>query len=133
MVDNRYSKNAGSVHSLSYHIVFCPKFRRGVLTGNVADALEARLREKAQEQGFEIHNLAIRPDHVHLFVSADPTDAPCRIVSQLKGYTARCLRRDFPPLRSRLPCLWSRSYYIGSTGHVSDETVRRYIEAQKGV
>jgi putative transposase len=79
----------------------------------------------------EIETLEIMPDHVHLFVSADPTDAPQRLANQFKGFTSRMLREKYPVLRSRLPSLWSRSYYVGSVGHVSEATIRKYIEAQK--
>jgi putative transposase len=72
------------------------------------------------------------PDHVHLFVESDPTRAPGHIAAQFKGFTSRILRQEFSHLRSRLPALWSRSYYIGSVGHVSAATVQRYIENQKG-
>ena len=130
--NSRYRKSAGCVSSLHYHIVWCPKYRRPVLGGAVTPTLEALLREKAAELGLEIRSLSVQPDHVHLFISAPPTEPIPRIVNQMKGYSARRLREQFPALKSRLPCMWSRSYYVGSVGHVSDETVRRYIEAQKG-
>ena len=71
------------------------------------------------------------PDHVHLFVESDPTLAPSHLAAQFKGFTSRVLREEFPSLVSRLPTLWSRSYYVGSVGHVSEKTVRDYIENQK--
>jgi putative transposase len=80
-----------------------------------------------------VHALEVMPDHVHLFVEADPTLAVAEIVNRFKGRSSRLLRTEFPPLRSRLPTLWSRSYYAGSVGHVSAETVQAYIAAQKGV
>ena len=90
------------------------------------------LQAEARGLAVTIEALEIMPDHVHLFVAADPTDAPQRLANQFKGYTSRLLRQKYPELRSRLPNLWSRSYYVGSAGHVSEETVKRYIEAQKG-
>ena len=131
-MEERYRKNAGAVHSLKYHIVWCPKFRRPVLVNAVADRLRELLTEKAAELGMEIQALEIRPDHVHLFVEADPTRCVAEILNRLKGYTSRVLREEFPSLRSRLPTLWSRSYYAGSVGHVSTATVERYIADQKG-
>ena len=71
------------------------------------------------------------PDHLHLFVDCPPTLAPQQLANQFKGYTSRVLRDEFPHLRSRLPSLWSRSYYVGSAGHVSTETIQNYIEQQK--
>lgn len=128
----RYAKNAGAVFSLKYHLVWCPKYRREVLTNSVASRLKELLEEKAQELEMTIHALKIMPDHVHLFVESDPRFSVARITNQLKGYTSRMLRKEFQVLRSRLPTLWSRSYYAGTVGHVSDATVRQYIANQKG-
>ena len=131
-MDSRYAQNAGATFSLKYHIVWCPKYRRPVLEGEVADRLEALLVEKAGELGLLIHALEVMPDHIHLFVEGDPTRCVAEIVNRLKGYTSHVLREEFPSLRSRLPTLWSRSYYAGSVGHVSAATVERYIAEQKG-
>ncbi len=106
-----YRKNAGAVFSLKYHVVWCPKYRRAVLVGAVAERLEALLREKIADEGLTVHALEVMPDHVHLFVESDPTWAPAALVGRLKGYTSHVLRDEFPHLRSRLPTLWSRSYY----------------------
>lgn len=131
MVDTRYRKSAGCVYSLKYHLVWCPKYRRNVLVEPVDARLKELLHEKAEELGAEIHALEVMPDHVHMFVESDPTLAPSHLAAQFKGSTSRILRQEFPSLRSRLPTLWSRSYYVGSVGHVSDATVRRYIANQK--
>jgi len=72
------------------------------------------------------------PDHVHLFLETDPTRAPAHIAAQFKGYTSNVLRREFPEIRSRLPTLWSRSYFIGSVGSVTAAAIQHYIESQKG-
>ena len=132
MVDNRYRRHAGSVFSLKYHFVWCPKYGRPVLVGQIADDLRNLLHRKARELQVTIEALEIAPDHVRLFVSADPTEAPQRLANQFKGFTSHVLRQRYPKLRSRLPSLWSRSYYVGSIGDVSEEAVKQYIEAQKG-
>jgi putative transposase len=131
-MDSRYAQNAGAVFSLKYHVVWCPKYRRPVLVADVADRLPALLAEKASELGMTIHALEVMPDHVHLFVESDPTRCVAEIVNRLKGSTSRVLREEFPSLRSRLPTLWTRSYFAGSVGHVSAATVERYIAEQKG-
>ena len=128
----RYAKNAGAVFSLKLHLVWCPKYRRPVLGGAVASRLETLLRDKARDLELTIHALEIMPDHVHLFVEFDPRVSVAEIVNRLKGYTSRVLRQEFGFLKSRLPTLWSRSYYAGTIGHVSEATVRKYIESQKG-
>jgi putative transposase len=131
MADPRYTSHAGGVYSLKYHLVWCPKYRLPVLVDRIADDLRDLLHEKADALQVTIEALEIMPDHVHLFISADPTEAPQRLANQFKGFTSRRLRERHAVLRSRLPSLWSRSYYVGSIGHVSDKTVRQYIEAQR--
>jgi putative transposase len=121
-----------AAYNINYHFVWCPKYRRKILTGPIAIRLEELLREKAKEIGGEILDLTIQPDHVHLFCSFPPTIAPYQIMHRLKGYTAHELRREFDELNTRLPNLWTRSYYCGTAGHVSAATIQRYIEAQKG-
>lgn len=128
----RYAYNSGAVFSLKLHLVWCSKYRRPVLTGPVEGDLRRLLLEKSLELGLIVHALEIMPDHVHLFIGYDPTRSVAEVVNRLKGFTSHELRSAHPSLRSRLPTLWSRSYYSGSVGHVSDAVVRRYIAAQKG-
>jgi putative transposase len=132
MNETRYRRNAGAVFTLKYHIVWCPKYRRKVLVEPIASRLHQLLYQKAAELEVTILALEIMPDHVHLFVESDPTEAPAHLVNQFKGFTSYTLRSEFAELKSRLPTLWSRSYYIGSVGHVSEATVKKYIENQKG-
>jgi REP-associated tyrosine transposase len=127
-----YARNAGAVFSLKYHLVFYPKYRKSVLVGPVAERLKVLLATKADELHITLHTLDVMPDHVHVCVESDPGMAPAKLAAQFKGYTSRILRQEFRHLRSQLPSLWSRSYYIGSVGYVSGATVRRYIENQKG-
>ena len=75
--------------------------------------------------------MEIMNDHVHLFLKAKPTASPHWIVQQLKGYTSRILRKEFSSIKTRLPSLWTRSYYIESVGHISEKTIKKYIEDQK--
>ena len=131
-MEGRYRKNAGAVFSLKYHLVWCPKYRRPVLVDEIATRLRYLLIEKAAEFDITVHAIEVRPDHVHLFVQADPTLCVAEIVNRLKGYTSRKMRAQFKTLRTRLPCLWSRSYYAGTVGHVREATVRKYIASQKG-
>jgi putative transposase len=130
--DSRYARNAGAVFSLKYHLVWCPKYRRPVLTGTVEVRLKELIQEIATTREMTIHALEVMPDHVHTFIESDPRWAPAEIAGRFKAITSKVLREEFPALRSRLPTLWSRSYFIGSVGAVSEATIRRYIEAQKG-
>ena len=131
-MSERYAKNAGAVFSLKYHVVWCPKYRRSVLVKPVDARLKALLRQKAEELGLTIRVMEIMPDHVHLFVEGGPTICVAEMINGLKGFTSHSLREEFPFLKSRLPTLWSRSYYAGSVGSVSEAVVRKYIESQKG-
>ena len=125
-----YTKNRGGVFNLKYHIVWCPKFRNKLLRGLYARTLKVFLEQKAQEIKVNIEALEIMPDHVHLFVSVRPTDCPAKLANLFKGYTSFMMRKRFPGLAKRFKVFWSPSYYIGSVGHVSEETVKRYIAAQ---
>jgi len=133
MTEPRYAKNAGAVFSLKHRIVWCPKYRRPVLAPPVDVRLKELLAEVARDHGMTIHAVEVMPDHVHLFVESEPTQCVAEIVNRFKGRTSRVLRQEFRSLRTRLPTLWSRSYFAATVGTVSEATVRRYIEAQKGV
>lgn len=124
-----YRHNKGSVVLIKYHLIWIPRRRRKVLVGPIADRLEQLLREKAAELNVTVEHLAIHPDHLHLFVSAPPSLAASQIVFRLKGYTSRTLRQEFPHLL-RLPSLWTTAYFASTAGNVSQDTIRRYIEAQ---
>lgn len=119
------------VYNLSYHLIWCPKYRKPVLVGAVAERLRDLILDKAEAGGWVVRDLEVMPDHVHVFLSAAPSDSVAQIMAALKGGTARTLREEFPQLRRKLPSLWTRSYYAESVGHVSEKTVRRYIQDQK--
>jgi putative transposase len=110
--------------------VWCPRYRRPVLVGRVAARCQELIRAKASEHSWRIVALEIMPDHVRLLVEAHPSDSPSRTANPFKGFTSRRLRAEFTHLRSRLPTLWSRSYFTVMVGAVSAETVRRYSGTQ---
>ncbi len=126
------ARNRSTAFSLKYHLVWCPKFRRPVLTGAVAERPKALLAEKAAQVNATLRVLSVMPEHVHLFVETHPTGSPARLAGRLKGYTSHAVRAEFGHLRCRLPALWSRRYDIGTVGHVSESTVRRSMEAHRG-
>jgi putative transposase len=125
----RYAKNGGAVFSLKSHVVWCPKYRRPVLTDRVERRLIELVREAAALRDMKVYALEVMPDHVHLLIETDPRWAPAEFVGKIKANTSRVLREEFPHLRSRLPTLWSRSYFCAAVGAA---TIRQYIEAQKG-
>lgn len=130
---NRYTSSSHCVYNLDYHIVFCPKYRRKVLVDGIDERLKELLKEKAQELEITIESMEVMPDHVHLFIRSKPTYAVHFVVNQLKGYSSVKLRKEFPKLKSRLPTLWTRSYFVESVGHISEDTMKKYIENQKNV
>ena len=103
-----------------------------MLIDNVAKDLEQLIREKAKEIDMTIEALEIMPDHIHIFVSSKPTLPIHYIIQQLKGFTSHELRNKYEHLKKKLPTLWSRSYYVGTIGFVSDTVVKNYIANQKG-
>lgn len=121
-----------AIYNITYHLVCCPKFRRPVLAGYVGERLSQLIPPLVNELDGETIELVVQPEHVHLFASFPPTIAISQIMHHIKGNTSHQLRSEFPELNSRLPSLWTRSYYAGTAGNVSAETIRRYIEEQKG-
>lgn len=128
---NRWTYSNTTVFNIGYHLIWCPKYRKNVLVDDLEKRLSELLSEKSDEIDVDIEHMEIMPDHVHLFVKTPPTASPHWVVQQLKGYSSRVLRKEFPHLKSRLPTLWTRSYYCESVGHISEEAVKKYIEEQK--
>jgi REP-associated tyrosine transposase len=116
---------------MNYDFVWCPKYRRKVIIGAVEKRLKQLLQEKAETMNCKIIALETMPDHVHIFIQATALLAPNRIVAGLKGHSSRILREEFPHLTSSLPTLWTRSYFVSTHGHVSSETIKKYVEEQK--
>ena len=130
-MDNRWKSSKHAVYNCSYHIIWCPKYRRPVLVDGIDDRLKELLIEKASEHGWIIENMEVMPDQVHIFIKATSNDAPVFIVSQLKAYTSFKLRKEYQKLKSRLPTLWTRSYYVETIGRISEKTIKKYIDDQK--
>lgn len=127
----KYQSDGQFVYSCQYYVIFCPKYRRKVLENGVDVRLKALIEEKQQEYGYEVIEMEIMPDHVHLLLSVNPKIGVYSVVTKIKGYTSFTLREEFPELKSRLPCLWTRSRFISSVGTVTLEVVKKYIEEQK--
>ncbi|MHB1492595.1 MAG: IS200/IS605 family transposase [Thermoplasmataceae archaeon] len=128
-----YTSSNTSVHFMNYHFVWCPKYRRKVIVSEVESRLHEIIMNTAKESGWEVIALETMSDHVHLFIKTDPTIAPNNVIARIKGRSSRILREEFPSLKSRLPTLWTRSYFVSTDGHVSSETIKKYVEEQKSV
>ncbi|MCZ6678387.1 MAG: IS200/IS605 family transposase [Candidatus Poribacteria bacterium] len=120
-------KTRHSVYNINYHFVWIPKYRRSILNGQIKADLEGLIKSYALKNGVEILSLSIQQDHVHLFVSSPPRFSPSQLINLFKGATARELLKRYPNLKRR-GSLWTRSYYVGTAGTVSSETIRHYID-----
>jgi len=118
-------------YNLNYHLVWIPKHKRKILTGDVKNDLETYIREIAEKLETNIESLEIQPDHIRLIVSAPPRYSPAGLVNAFKGATSKRLRNRYPHLKS-LPSLWTKAYYAGTVGNVSTEEIKQYIEECQG-
>jgi putative transposase len=118
-----------TVHLFMYHMIWCPKRRRKVLIGPVHDRMKQIIEEVVDENEWQIIELAIQPDHVHLFIRANPYTLPTDIARLIKGRSSHHLREEFPHLM-RMPSLWTRSTFYSTAGNVSSEIIQKYIEKQ---
>jgi len=128
-------KKTNSAHyNINYHFVWCPKYRKKILTGEIAKSLKIIIETICMSKGWQILELQILPDHLHLFLSSPPYESPTGIIKVLKGTSAIQIFRQFKELRKglRKGHIWSPSYYVGTAGTVTEETIRKYIQEQEG-
>lgn len=129
--DYDYRRTESSVSSINYHFVFVPKRRKAILINDIAKRLQSIIFGLVEEHNWRLIALEIMPDHVHFFINAPTTESPAEIARWVKRRASRLLRDEFPQLK-KLPSLWSPSYFVATTGQVSTDIVRKYIEGQKG-
>ena len=129
----RYKSNNNIVCSCKYHVVWRPKYRRNVLTGEIEVRLKELILETAAGINAEVIEMEVMPDHVHLLIEVDPQYGINRAVRHIKGVSSHALRSEFPSLKSRLPTLWTNSYFVSTVGGAPLSAVKKYIENQKGV
>ena len=128
-----YTSNHNVYFSCKYHVVWCPKYRRKVLVEQVAKRLEQIIREVCKEHQAEVLSLEIMPDQVHLLVEVDPQFGIHRLVKLVKGRSSRYLRQEFTSLTTRLPSLWTNSYFVSTVGGAPLSVIKQYVENQKHV
>jgi putative transposase len=132
-MERKFKSNNNVVYSCKYHVVWCPKYRRKVLVNGVDVRLKEILQEVVSETTGEILELEVMPDHVHVLVEIDPQYGIAKLVRNMKGRSSRLLRQEFPWLRSRIPTLWTNSYFVATVGGAPISVVKQYIENQKNV
>lgn len=128
-----YKSSNRLLYSCQYHVIWCPKYRRKVLTPLIQDRFKSIVLEHQIEYEYSIIEQEVMLDHVHLLIDVNPKIGIYKVVSLIKGITSRILREEFPELKSKLPTLWTNSKFISSVGSISLETVKKYIENQKNV
>jgi putative transposase len=117
------------VYEIYYHLVWCPKYRKPILTKEIKDWLKKAIPIICETKEWKLHEIEVMPDHIHLFISSHPKDSPTGIIKILKGVTGLRLFKEFPQLKKEYwgGHIWSSSYYIGTVGSVTKDAIRKYI------
>lgn len=125
-----YKSNLNVVYSCKYHVVWCPKYRRKVLVGEIEKRLKELIITLASEIKADIIEMEIMPDHVHLLIEVDPQYGINKAIRHIKGASSHALRTEFPSLKSRLPTLWTNSYFVSTIGGAPLDAIKKFIENQ---
>ena len=128
-----YQNTRSATYACEYHIIWCTKYRRRTLSAEIQSRFKELVLDFQEKHGYIVRAVETMTDHVHLLISIPPTQAVGILIGKIKGMTAKVLREEFPYLKSRLPNLWTRSYFVASTGGVTLEVLKQYVESQKGV
>ena len=128
----KYHQSHNWVYSCQYHVVWCPKYRRQVLLPPIDQRLKELFLKKQEVYGYQVIEMEVMPDHVHLILDVNPQVGIKSVVSKIKGYTSRTIREEFPFMKKKLPTLWARSKFVSTVGAVSLAVVKEYIQEQKG-
>src|SRR5574344_3054000 len=126
-----YKSNNNVVYSCKYHVVFCPKYRRSVLVNGVDVRLKELIQQTCEQLNVEIIEMEIMPDHVHLLIEVDPQFGIHKAVKQIKGYSSRILREEYKHLTTKLPTLWTNSYFVSTVGGATLEAIKQYVDNQQ--
>ena len=127
----KIKSNNNIVYSCKYHVVWCPKYRRKVIVDDVEKRLKELIKNICREFQSEVIEMETMPDHVHLLVEVDPQFGIHRLVKLIKGRTSHALRKEFKHLTTKLPSLWTNSYFVSTVGGAPLSIIKQYIESQK--
>lgn len=127
----KYRHENTSVSWLNYHFVWTVRRRKKLLNGKLDDRLKELIYEAVADINGEVIALETHDDHVHLFVNVLPKLSPAQIIHKVKGYSSHALRKEYPWLKTKMPSLWTRSYFVSTAGNISGDTIKRYVEKQK--
>ena len=127
----KYRSNNNVIYSCKYHVVWCPKYRRKVLFGDVETRFKELVQTVCEELDIDLLEIEVMPDHVHLLLEVDPQFGIHKAVKTIKGRTSRVLRSEFKHLTTKLPTLWTNSYFVSTVGGAPLSVIKQYIESQK--
>ena len=127
----KYKTKKGIVYKNQFHVIWTVKYRKQLLTGKIEKRLKEIIDEACSEKGVELKAIEVMPDHVHVLIDVDPRQPLHLLIKAFKGRTSNKLRKEFKILTTRVPSLWTRSYFCCTVGHISEEIIQKYIEEQK--
>lgn len=128
---SKYKSNSNIVYSCKYHIIWCPKYRRKVLVGDVENRLKEIINDVAIELNVEIIEMETDRDQIHILADIDPQFGVMNFVTKCKGRSSRILREEFHHLKTKLPTLWTNSTFIATVGGAPLEIIKQYVENQQ--
>ena len=131
--DLKYKSDRHGVYACEYHIIWHTKYRRSVLSPDMQNRIKQLVCEAEEKYGYTVRAVECISDHIHLLASIPPTEAVGAVVGRIKGFVSKSLGEEFLPLKQRLPQLWTGSKFIASTGGVTLEALKQYVDSQKGV
>lgn len=126
-----YRKSNNVCYSCKYHIIWCTKYRRKLLLEHIQPRLKELLQEVVEFNNCEIIEFEVMDNHIHLLVECPPQLGIHLLVKRLKGKSSRFLRKEFKELRTRVPTLWTNSYFVSTVGGAPLHIIKQYIEEQK--
>jgi len=126
-------KNAHSVFALTYHLIVCVKYRRKIfLEDKIIERLKQITKKVSGDFGVEIVNQETDKDHIHILFKSNPKTDLTKLINSLKGVSSRLLFKEFPEIKKKLwnGALWSPSYFLITTGQVTLDQLKKYVESQ---
>jgi len=129
----KYKSNLNVVYSCKYHVVWCTKYRRKVLDDNVLQDLNSIVKSICHKRDCNVIAFDAVDDHAHLLVEVDPQYGIHRLIKEIKGNSSRNLRLKYKNLRTKLPSLWTNSYFVSTVGGAPLDIIKQYVENQKKV
>jgi len=128
----KLDRSAHSVYALQYHLVQCVKYRKEVLEGKIIDFLKQKINEISNSFEVDVLNIECDKDHFHMLFKGKPTLNIPKYLNAIKTITSREIQRNFPEIKEKLwkNTFWSRSYFLATTGQVTLDQLKKYVESQ---